>query len=538
LSTVAESQAQLGQRQRLWLRSEPAMLGLVGGITLVGLLVRLSLFGNSLFGDELSTYSIVSGSSLGHVVYLLEGGHSVDLNPPLYFILAWMAERVGDSAELLRLPSLLAGVAAIPLTYLLGAKTVGRPAAVVGATLVALSPFLIFFSTEARSFALVMLLTLLSTIALLRAIETRRGGWWAAYAVLACATMYTHYTGVFLLAGQFLWAAWTEPRARRPLSVATLAAALAYAPWLPALIEASRSPGVKSIEFLTPFGPDAIRIAIGRWSIGQPYTELKTVPGDLAVVLIAVGTALAFAGLVWRALAAARTGPRLRPSPGLVLVLVVALATPVGEALYSLLGPHSVWNVRQLNASTPGLALAVGALLTGSGARLRFLATGMVVVGFVIGAVKMLDTDVQRPDYAGAADFIAGDRAPGEPVLDVPLATPGPLTGLEAALTSDGMPPSRRYPVLRVGIPSRSAMLHAPPYAPLATLPNGTVVRQAERIARGRKLFVVIGLAGRPASLIVDALLSQAGGRPVLLADESYPGLAPVTVYVYRLGSG
>lgn len=538
MSTVAESQTQLGRRQRPWLRSEPAILGLVGAITLVGLLVRLSWFGNSLFGDELSTYFIVTGNSLGHVVYLLEGGHTADLNPPLYFILAWVAERVGDSAELLRLPSLLAGVAAIPLTYLLGARTIGRPAAVVGATLVALSPFQILFSTVARSFALLMLLTLLSTIALLRAIETWRRGWWAAYAALACATMYANYTCVFLLAGQFLWAAWTKPRARRPLSVATLAAALAYAPWLPALIEDSRSPGVKAIEFLNPFGLDSIRIGLGRWSIGHAGAELKTVPGDLAVVVIAVGTALALAGLVWRALAAARTGPRLRPSPGLVLVLVLALATPVGEALYSWLGPHSVWGAGQLNASTPGLYLAVGALLTGSGARLRFLATGMVVVGFAIGAVKMLDTDVQRPDYAGAADFIAGARAPGEPVLDVPLPTPGPLTALEAALTSDGMPPSRRYPVLRVGIPSRRAMLHAPPFAPLAAPPNDTVVRRAERMARGRRLFVVIGLAGRAASEAVDTLLSQAGGRPVLLADERYPGLAPVTVYEYRLGSG
>ena len=81
-------------------------------------------------------------------------------------------------------------------------------------------------------------------------------------------------------------------------------------------------------------------------------------------------------------------------------------------------------------------------------------------------------------------------------------------------------------------------MLHAPPFAPLATPPNDRVVRRAERMARGRRLFVVIGLAGRGASVIVDTLLRQAGARPVLLADESYPGLAPVTVYEYRLGSG
>src|SRR5204862_4242496 len=116
-------------------------------------------------------------------------------------------------------------------------------------------------------------------------------------------------------------------------------------------------------------------------------------------------------------------------------------------------------------ASSPGLALAAGALLSGCGARLRFLAAGIVLVAFSIGAVKMLDAAVQRPDYAAAAAFIDSSRGPGDPVLDLPLATPGPLTGLEAALTYDGTPPSRRYPVLRAGIPSRRAMLHARPYA-------------------------------------------------------------------------
>ena len=45
---------------------------------------------------------------------------------------------------MLRAPSFLAGVAAIPLVYLLGARTVGRAAALVAAAITALSPFMIF----------------------------------------------------------------------------------------------------------------------------------------------------------------------------------------------------------------------------------------------------------------------------------------------------------------------------------------------------------------------------------------------------------
>src|SRR6188472_4340318 len=92
-------------------RSAPGLLLLVGAITVIGLLLRLPSFDDSLFGDELSTYYLLTGHGLGRVIHLLRG-HSVDLNPPLYLALAWAAERLGDPDQTLRLPSLVAGTAA------------------------------------------------------------------------------------------------------------------------------------------------------------------------------------------------------------------------------------------------------------------------------------------------------------------------------------------------------------------------------------------------------------------------------------------
>jgi uncharacterized membrane protein len=162
----------------------------VGGIAIAGLLLRLPSFGNSLFGDEVGTYFIVTGHSLGRIVYILNR-HGVDVNPPLYFWLARVSESLfGESERSLRLVSLTAGTAAIPLTYVLGRRTFGRGAGLVAATLVALSPYLIFYSTEARAYALMMGLLLGSTLALLSALEGRGRGWWVAYAALSCAAMY------------------------------------------------------------------------------------------------------------------------------------------------------------------------------------------------------------------------------------------------------------------------------------------------------------------------------------------------------------
>ena len=54
-----------------------------------------------------------------------------EITPPLSFLLVWLRTRLGHSPELLRLPSLIAGTATIPIVYLVGVRTVGRMAALV-----------------------------------------------------------------------------------------------------------------------------------------------------------------------------------------------------------------------------------------------------------------------------------------------------------------------------------------------------------------------------------------------------------------------
>ena len=68
-------------------------LWIVGAITVVGLLLRLPSFNSSLFGDEISTYFIVTGHSLGRVLQLVHSNQ--ETSPPLYFILAWITKGLG-----------------------------------------------------------------------------------------------------------------------------------------------------------------------------------------------------------------------------------------------------------------------------------------------------------------------------------------------------------------------------------------------------------------------------------------------------------
>src|SRR4051794_13188281 len=136
--------------------------------------------GQSLWGDEIYTYEIATRGSLADV---LSGVRSnIEISPPLFPALAWLGQKLGDADTWIRLPSLLAGTAMVPLTYLLGARTVGRTAGLVGAALVALSPFALHFSTEARPYAVEGMLVLVATLALLEALRSGGLAWWAVFA--------------------------------------------------------------------------------------------------------------------------------------------------------------------------------------------------------------------------------------------------------------------------------------------------------------------------------------------------------------------
>jgi hypothetical protein len=504
---------------------------LVAAIAVIGLLLRIPSFDGSLFEDELATYFIVTGHSLGSVLDLVRSDQEV--TPPLFFILAWLAKGFGDPTQGLKLISLIAGVAAIPLTYLLGLWTVGRRAGLVAAGLVALSPFLIFYSTEARAYELMLLMGLLSTLSLLRALHTGRARWWIGYGASSCAAIYTHYAVVFLLMAQFAWALWARRDAWRPLIAANVGAAIAYIPWLPGLQE-DRSAPTNLLNLLHPFSLHTVGSDLQTWAIGTANLPVGSVPGDIARTLAVAGGAVGIAGLFVTLARAEREGSRL--SDRAVLVVVLALASPVGAALYSLFG-STVFIPNNLIPSWPGLAVAVAALLTSGPGLMRVAAVALTLAASAIGAAELLDPDNQRPDYEGAATFIDRVGRPGDPVVEVPNSA-NPLTPLEVALAGSGRWTPSDHHVFRLGSPTFGSQLRArarglPLLAPLPVPTAKMIAGQAASRARGGDLFVVV-----PSDSLVraevGAVLRRLRRRFHQVATRTFPGFTTVTVDVFR----
>ena len=502
----------------------------VAAATALGVVLRLRYADQSIFGDELSTYSIVADNGFGGVISAVHG--DAEITPPLGFLVTWLTTRISLVPELLRAPSLIAGTLAIPMSYLIGVRTVGRPAALLAAFLTALSPFMIYNSAQARAYELAIVLVMASTLSLLAALDSGRRRWWIVYATASCAAMYSHYTAGFALAGQLLWLIAAHPEARREAVLANAGAAIAYLPWLTGLVADFNSPTVTILSAITPFDLSSVAKNLSQWSVGYPFpyadtTNLQALPGVPAVVLLLGAVAVAAAAADGRLPRRPRKLWVTDLGDRRLLIIALALAAPVGEVIASLVGPN-VLSAESLAVSWPGFALALAALLMAAGPQLSILTATFAVASFGLGAARMMQAKFQRPDYQGVAAFIQERAGAGGVVVDGAVITPVPLTPLEVA--TDG-----RDRTFNLG----QARVRLDPYAVLAPPPTPQqVAARAAGAAAGGQIFVVDQLTPlrivpfmSQAPAAVDALPSTYGA----VEAHRYPGILDLEVTVYAV---
>jgi mannosyltransferase len=117
----------------------------------------------------------------------------------LYFVLLhfWMA--LGDSEFVIRSLSVVCSVATVPFTYALGSRLFGRKAGLIAAGLLALNAFHIRYAQEARTYALVTLLSTISTWLLIRNLQERQRASWTLYGVFLALMTYSHFLALLIV---------------------------------------------------------------------------------------------------------------------------------------------------------------------------------------------------------------------------------------------------------------------------------------------------------------------------------------------------
>lgn len=160
--------------------------------------------------------------------------------PPFYFVLAnYWTKLFGLSEIKLRSLSAMLGIISIYLIFLIGKILFNDKVGLVSAFLLSINYMHIRYSQEARTYSLIILLTMLTVFFLLKALRKKRALYWCAYVVSSAMLIYSHYFGFFILFFEYLFLVifWKDYKnSLHGIIISAIGIFLLYAPWLPALI--------------------------------------------------------------------------------------------------------------------------------------------------------------------------------------------------------------------------------------------------------------------------------------------------------------
>ena len=261
---------------------------------------------------------------------------------------------------------------------------------------------LLWYSQEARGYALLALLCAGSALFFVRALK--RGGrrdaaWWGAISALALAT---HYFAVFPLAVEAIWLLVRRGRAALGGLAILLLAGLALAPLALHQMAAGHAEWISSHALGHRVWESAATFLVGETGdiIARPEQPLPALLPFLFLVL-ALG------------LIAARGSAEERRAVRVPLALAAA-AVAIPLALAVVAPDKDYFLARNLLAAAVPLLAAVAIGVTVRGARRAGLAVGVALLAYSLGfsILASSSTALQRPDWEAVAEKLGEPERP------------------------------------------------------------------------------------------------------------------------------
>jgi 4-amino-4-deoxy-L-arabinose transferase-like glycosyltransferase len=358
-------------------------------ITLLGAGLRFYGIGHQgIWYDESYTFALVKlplGVMFGRIPH-------TESTPPLYYCCVWVWGRIfGFGAAGVRTFSAVCGTAAIPVAYAAARKLLrGRRAALIAAALTAFNPLLIWYSQEARSYELLVLLSAFTLLAFAYARERPTKPALALWALACCSALLTHYYAILLILPEAAWLVY-EHRHRRFVYAALTPIAGVGLALLP-LIHAQDGNRMNDWIGRSPFGERLTQV-VPLFLIG-PQTPAREV-----LKFLAFAAALTALALLWFA-------ARRRERQAAFIPAGLAIA---GFAISLLIVPLSdTFLTRNLLALWLPAAFVVAAGLGVARARLVGPVLTLVLCG--IGATATIGIAanyyMQRPNWQRVAQLL------------------------------------------------------------------------------------------------------------------------------------
>ncbi len=362
---------------------------------------------------------------------MLWAGQSEPYHPPLFY---WLLERwlrLGGGEFLWRFPSVCFTVLSALAAYRLACAWFGRAVALTAAALTALSPVLIWYAQELRPYALLVLLSLVTTGAVTRLCLRPGPIPFLIAAGAVAAAIYLHYFALLLLGVHLItFVALLAARRTTPWALPWVAGAwaVAFAAWWPWV----QSPAFAAFARLLTDSGNYVAVLL---------TQRLHVPPALlgaAPIWLGLGAAagLALLALLYRLLRLMRergASARLRRSR----VLPYAAAALFALLLVYFVVPRAYTAKRQLLLLVPYLLIAF-AWCWPWGKDRRLLGT-VAALSLALALVNVVL--VPKNQWREAAAYIAAHAQPDDLVLLTPRYMTAPYDLYAPAdLPREGLP--------------------------------------------------------------------------------------------------
>jgi mannosyltransferase len=381
--------------------SRSTLLAVIALTALAAVLRFVTLGDQSFWADEAVTVHLL-GLDLGTMLDRIPDSEST---PPLYYLLAWLWSKPFGLGEFgLRSLSALFGTATVPLAFLAARELCSRRVGLAVAALAAVNPVLIWYSQEARAYALLTALTALSLWAfarLLRRATAAAAVTWAAASALALAS---HYFAAFLVIPEAIWLAAAAP-GRRRLLPAVAAVAVAALALLPLALHQ------RSLDLASFIKGDALVFRLARAGKNLLVGFDSPLEQELAVIAVLIALVGMVGAFAW-ARGRERSGARVALVLGLLMLGLPLLLAAVGADYLDTRNLLPAW--------IPLMTVVVAGLLPlGRAGVAALVLLGLLGLAGAIGTA--LEPAWQREDWRGMA------RALGPP--DGPRVVIAPATG-------------------------------------------------------------------------------------------------------------
>jgi mannosyltransferase len=343
--------------------------------------------------------------------------------PPLYYYLLhfWIV-LFGQSNDAVRALSGVIAVVTLPVGWFCGKRLGGRVLAWTTVVLLASAPFAVYYATESRMYALVILLTGCGFLALGRAVDTPRPGNLIAVAVVTAALLYTQYWAVYLVAMVGMWLVVSVFRSRRhghpeaapwAALIAVAAGVVLFVPWVPTFIYQAKYTGT---PWAAPPNFSAVINALTGFTDNQGSTlQTATNQGRLLAVIYFAMLALAVFGL---GLSGRIIELDLRTRPRARSLTFVVLGTLFAAIAGGILTASAFSSRYAAVVFLPFILLVALGTTTLLNPKVRVVIVGLAVVAGLVSSAQNVTT--QRTQGAAVAAAINAQAKPGDVIAFCP----------------------------------------------------------------------------------------------------------------------